>query len=375
MAYVFIDLKKQYEILEQEIRQAVDRVLTGGQFIGGPAVADFEKALADYVGSAFAIGCGNGTSSMEMALMALDIGPGDAVFCPSFTFIATAEVVVLRGASPIFVEIDPRTYNMDPADLAAKIEAVKKEGRLTPRGVIPVDLFGLPADYPAIEALAAEHDLFVLEDAAQGFGGVVNGRLAGSFGLIGSTSFFPAKPLGCYGDGGALFTNDPALAEVLKSIRTHGSGAEKYEHIRLGTNSRLDAIQAAILSVKLNAFPGEMDERQRVAARYASALAGKLPTPYIPEGYLSSWAQYTVRVPAEKRLSVMDTLKANGVPAMIYYPKPLHLQPVFACLGGKAGDLPVSEKASLEVLSLPMHPYLRGEEIDQICGFLLEALK
>ena len=374
MAYAFIDLKRQYEILEKEISQAVAKVLDSGQFIGGAAVTDFEKALADFVGVGHAIGCGNGTSSMEMALMALNVGPGDAVFCPSFTFIATAEVIALRGAEPIFVEIDPLTYNIDPADLSTKIQAVKKAGRLIPRAIIPVDLFGLPADYLAIEAIAAEHELFILEDAAQGFGGSIKGRRAGSFGQAGSTSFFPAKPLGCYGDGGALFTNDAALAETLRSIRTHGSGIEKYEHVRLGTNSRLDAIQAAVLSVKLKAFPWELDERQRVAARYSAALASQMPVPHIPETYFSSWAQYTVRVPAEKRLNIMEFLKSKGVPTMIYYPKPLHLQPAFASLGGRAGDLPVSELASAEVLSLPMHPYLKDEEIDQICGFLLEAV-
>ncbi len=375
MAYPFIDLKTQYERLEPALRRAIDKVLASGQFIGGPAVSDLEKALAAYTGSKFAIGCGNGTSSMELALLALGVGPGDAVFCPAFTFMATAEVAALRGAEPVFVDIDPVTYNIDPVDLAARLAAVKKEGRLKPRAIIPVDLFGLPANYPALEKLAADEGLFILEDAAQGFGGAIGRRRAGSFGLVASTSFFPAKPLGCYGDGGALFTDDEALAEALRSLRTHGSGAEKYEHVRLGVNSRLDALQAAILSVKLEAFPEELRERQRVAARYTANLAGQLTVPRVPEGWLSSWAQYTVRVDSSIRPRLIDSLKNKGVPTMVYYPKPLSLQPAFAYLGGRPGDLPVSEQACAEVLSLPMHPYLKDEQIDEICQLTLDCLK
>ena len=375
MTFDFIDLKRQYEILEPEIRAAVDKVLSGARFINGPEVGELERALADYAGVERVVSCGNGTSSMEMALLAWGVGEGDAVFCPAFTFIATAEVIALRGAAPIFVDIDPVSYNLDPADLEAKIEAVKRAGQLRPRGIIPVDLFGLPADYRLLEPLAEKHGLFLLEDAAQGFGGRLDGRRAGSFGQAGSTSFFPAKPLGCYGDGGALLTNDAALAEELLSLRTHGAGGHKYEHVRIGVNSRLDTLQAAILLIKLKAFPGELEERQRVARGYAKHLGGRVTVPVIPDGFYSSWAQYTVRVPAERRDSIMGELKNKGVPTMVYYPKPLHLQPAFASLGGRPGDLPISEAASAEVMSLPMHPYLSDQDVEIISETVLAALQ
>ena len=375
MTFAFIDLKKQYQAIERDIQTGLAVVLESGQYINGPQVGEFEKALADYCGVAEAVACANGTAALELPLMALNIGPGDAVFCPAFTFIATAEVVALRGAHPVFVDIDPRTYNIDPADLETKIEAVRREGRFRPRAVIPVDLFGLPADYERLEPLAAKHNLIIIEDAAQGFGGMLGRRRAGSFGRVAGTSFFPAKPLGCYGDGGAMLCNDSELAGILRSLRTHGSGGHKYEHVRIGNNSRLDTLQAAILLVKLKAFPRELEERQRVAGRYTRRLNDFLPTPFIPEGALSSWAQYTVRVPAEKREAIMAALKDNGVPTMIYYPKPLHLQPAFAALGGKPGDLPASEAAAAEVMSLPMHPYLEDAEIDAIAEHVLKALK
>ena len=375
MSYNFIDLKKQYEILGPEIRAGLEEALASAQYINGPQVGELEKALSDYVGVGQTVACGNGTTSMEMALMALKVGPGDAVFCPAFTFIATAEVVALRGARPVFVDIDPLTYNLDPADLELKIQEVRSEGKYNPKGIITVDLFGLPADYPAVQPLADNYGLFVLEDAAQGFGGRIGGRVAGSFGLIGSTSFFPAKPLGCYGDGGAVMTNAPELAEVMRSIRVHGAGAHKYEHVRLGTNSRLDTVQAAILLVKLAAFPQELEERQRVAGRYARNLEGLLTLPFVPENYLSSWAQFTVRVPAGRREMIMAALKDRGVPTMIYYPKPLHLQPAFADLGGREGQLPHSEKASREVMSLPMHPYLSDADVDAICAAVAKVME
>ncbi|MDL2259703.1 DegT/DnrJ/EryC1/StrS family aminotransferase [Deltaproteobacteria bacterium OttesenSCG-928-K17] len=375
MKYDFIDLKKQYAALEADINAGIRSVLERCAFIGGSEVAELEKALAGYLGTAEVVACGNGTTSLEMALMALGLGEGDAVFCPAFTFIATAEVVSLRGARPVFVDIDPRTYNIDPADLEEKIQAVKKEGRYRPKGVIPVDLFGLPADYPALEKIAERHGLFILEDAAQGFGGDIRGRKAGSFGLAASLSFFPAKPLGCYGDGGAVMTGDAKLAATLRSLRVHGAGSHKYEHVLLGTNSRLDTIQAAVLLVKLKAFPGELQRRQEVAAAYSAVLGGLCQTPYIPAGYTSGWAQYTVRVPAGQRAAIMDELKGKGIPTMIYYPKPLHLQPAFAALGGRAGDLPAAEAASDEVLSLPMHPYLSNEDVRDIAGALAEILK
>lgn len=372
---VFIDLKKQYAALRDDIQTEIMKVLNEGQYIHGPQVAELEAALAEYVGVKHVVACGNGTSSLELALMALNVGPGQAVFCPAFTFMATAEVVALRGARPVFVDIDPRTYNLDPADLRIKIDAVRREGKFEPRGIIPVDLFGLPADYDALEPLAAEHGLFILEDAAQGFGGARRGRRAGAFGRMGSFSFFPAKPLGGYGDGGALTTDDDGLAGLFRSLRTHGSGGHKYEHLRLGANSRLDTLQAAILLAKLRAFPGELEERQRVAGLYTRLLAGHVPVPVVPEGSLSSWAQYTVRVPAGERDRIMAELKAVGIPTMIYYPRPLHLQPAFAYLGGRAGDLPASETAAGEVLSLPMHPYLEDVEAEKIAATLTASLE
>ena len=375
MTFTFIDLKKQYKALERDIQAGLAAVLESGQYINGPQVGEFEKALADYCGVTEAVACANGTAALMLPLMALGIGPGDAVFCPAFTFIATAEVVSLRGAHPVFVDINPRTYNIDPADLEAKIETVLRESRYQPRIIIPVDLFGLPADYDRLEALAVKHSLTIIEDAAQGFGGGIRGRRAGSFGRVAGTSFFPAKPLGCYGDGGAMLTNDSELAGVLRSLRTHGSGGHKYEHVRIGDNCRLDTLQAAILLVKLRAFPHEMEERQRVAARYSRRLNDFMNTPFTPEGHSSSWAQYTVRVPAERRESIMAALKDQGVPTMIYYPKPLHLQPAFAELGGKPGDLPAAETASAEAMSLPMHPYLADAEIDAIAEYILNALK
>lgn len=371
----FIDLQRQYEAYRAEFEAAMAGVLAGAKFILGPEVGRLEEELAAYAGRRFAIACGNGTSSLEMALMAAGVGPGDAVFCPAFTFIATAEVAMLRGATPVFVDIDPVTYNIDPADLAAKIAAVGKAGRLAPKAVIPVDLFGLPADYGRLEPLAREYGLFLLEDAAQGFGGSLGGQRAGSFGQASSTSFFPAKPLGCYGDGGAMFTDDEALAATLRSLRGHGQGDRRYEHVRVGQNSRLDTLQAAVLLVKLAHFPQELAERQRVAARYSKNLAGAVTVPTVPGGCVSSFAQYTIRVAPDKRAGLMARLKEKGVPTAIYYPTPLHLQPVFAHLGGRPGDLPQAEKASAEAMSLPFHPFLADDEVDFICGELRRCLR
>jgi len=370
----FIDLKKQYQYLKNDIDTFLLKAVNDGQYINGPEVSQLEKALAEYTGVSEVIACANGTDALTLPLLAWDIKPGDAVFCPSFTFIATAEVVALRGAQPIFVDIDPETFNICSKDLQIKITKVKKEGRLRPRVVIPVDLFGLPADYAALEAIAKENELFILEDAAQGFGGRFGGKQAGSFGLVGSTSFFPAKPLGCYGDGGAMFTNQSDLAAVLRSLRGHGTGSHKYEHVRVGLNSRLDTLQAAILLCKLKAFPLELAARQKVAAGYNERLAGQVITPKIPAGYLSSYAQYTIRVPREKRDKIMSILKENKIPSMIYYPKCLHLQPAFSGYGGRPGDCPEAEKASQEVLSLPMHPYLEEKTLDLITQVLIKSL-
>ncbi|MDR0356668.1 MAG: DegT/DnrJ/EryC1/StrS family aminotransferase [Deltaproteobacteria bacterium] len=372
----FIDLKKQYELLKPEIDKAILQVAGSAHYILGPEVAKLEAALAEYVGVRECVACANGTDALTLPLLAWDVGPGEAVFCPAFTFFSTAEVVALRRAVPVFVDINPVTYNIDPASLEEKILAVRKEGKLRPRAVVPVDLFGLPYDYEAVARIADRYNLVILEDAAQGFGGVYGGKRAGSLGQAAATSFFPSKPLGCYGDGGAVFTDDSELADVIRSARVHGTGDRRYEHIRLGQNSRLDTIQAAILLAKLAVFPEELSQRQEIAARYESALLGSVPSvPAIPGGRMSAWAQYTVRVPAASRQQIVESMKASGVPTMIYYPKCLHLQPVFASLGGCPGQLPAAEQASAEVLSLPMHPWLSEEDQKLVVDALLEALE
>jgi dTDP-4-amino-4,6-dideoxygalactose transaminase len=285
-------------------------------------------------------------------------------------------VVSLRGATPVFVDIDPVTYNIDPQSLTEKIDFIQKQGRLKPKLVIPVDLFGLPYDYEKVGKIADFYGIKILEDAAQGFGGVYGSKTAGSLGHVSATSFFPAKPLGCYGDGGAVFTSDPSLAEVIKSLSGHGAGKERYEHVRLGMNSRLDTIQAAVLLVKLDAFQAELEARQEAARRYEEALVGVVPSvPAVPGGRLSSWAQYTIRVPEGARSQVIEKMASLGVPAMVYYPKCLHLQEAFEDLGGRAGELPVAEKASGEVLSLPMHPYLTADDQNRVVEALIEGLR
>ncbi len=373
MNIAFIDLKRQFESMEADIRSAIDGVLAHGRFIMGPEVGKLESALAEYAGTKHCVVCASGTDALVMPLMAWDVGPGDAVFTTPFTFVATAEVISLLGATPVFVDIDPSTFNLDPEKLRQAVEQVEHEGRLTPKCIIPVDLFGLPADYDPIMALAREKGLYVLEDAAQGFGGEHKGRRAGSLGHVAGTSFFPAKPLGCYGDGGAVFTDDGAMDEVLRSIRVHGQGPHKYENVRLGLNARMDAMQAAILLVKLAAFPGEIQARQKVASRYTERLSGVVKTPVVPEGYLSAWAQYSVL--ADNRDRVLERLKESGVPTAVYYPKPLHLQEAYAYLEHKDGDFPVSESTASRIFSLPMHPYLTEEEIDFVADKVAEAVK
>ncbi|MDR1040807.1 MAG: DegT/DnrJ/EryC1/StrS family aminotransferase [Deltaproteobacteria bacterium] len=355
----FIDLKTQYEAIREDLESRLGKVLRSAAFINGPEVRELEAELAGYVGVAEAVCCANGTDALTLPLMAWGVGPGDAVFCPTFTFIATAEVASLRGATPVFVDVDPATFNIDAADLERKIAAVEAAGKLKPRLVVTVDLFGLPADYRAARLVADAHGLPILEDAAQGFGGTIADERAGRFGLAAATSFFPAKPLGCYGDGGAIFTSDGALADVLRSLRGHGAGADRYEHVRVGVNSRLDTLQAAVLLAKLKAFPGELDARNRAAARYTEALEDTVAVPRVPDGYGSSWAQYTVRLPGgTSRDAVQARMREEGVPTMVYYPKPLHLQPAYLPLGGRPGDCPQAERLCGEVLSLPMHPYL-----------------
>ncbi|MDR2338862.1 MAG: DegT/DnrJ/EryC1/StrS family aminotransferase [Deltaproteobacteria bacterium] len=370
----FIDLKRQYERIKGDLSPRLEKVLSSAAFIQGPDVRELEEELAAYVKVRHAVTCANGTDALTLPLLAWDLRPGDAVFCPTFTFIATSEVVSLRGATPVFVDVDPVTFNMDPKDLENKIRLLRSAGEYVPRAVITVDLFGLPADYDAIRKVAEAHDLLILEDAAQGFGGRIGEREAGSFGNAGATSFFPAKPLGCYGDGGAVFTDDPALAEALRSLRAHGQGSDKYEHVRIGQNSRLDTLQAAVLLSKLKAFPEELELRQRAAKGYEERLSGIVTTPKVPKGFLSSWAQYTVRVPSGQRGRIAASMKARGVPTMVYYPRPVHLQPAYRPFGGRKGDCPVAEALSSEVLSLPMHPYLTEADQDQVAGALKAAL-
>jgi len=377
----FIDLAAQQLRISKELNANIARVLAHGQYINGPEVRELESALAAYVGAKHAVGCASGTDALLMALMALDIGPGDAVLTSPFTFFATAEVISLIGATPVFVDIDPATFNIDPAKLDQAVGAVERGdpslhplpvtagGKLRPRAVIPVDLFGLPADYDAIETVAARGSLSVIEDAAQSFGGTYNGLKCCSFGRIACTSFFPAKPLGCYGDGGMCFTQDDRAAERLRSIRVHGQGSDKYENIRIGINGRLDTLQAAILLAKFAIFPEELELRQETARRYSGLLAGMVNTPEIPNGYRSAWAQYSILVrDGAERSARIAKLKEAGIPTAIYYPKPLHLQTAFSGLGYKEGDFPVSEDCARRIFSLPMHPYLAAGEQRRIAA-------
>jgi len=369
----FIDLKSQQKRIKKEILKRIKAVLSHGRYILGPEVAELEEKLAGFVGVKHAIGCASGTDALLMALMALKVGPGDAVFTTPFTFVATAEVISLLGATPIFVDINPSTYNVDPEKLEQAIKALKAQdsalhplprslslSALIPRGIIPVDLFGLPADYDAIEEIARKHNLFVVEDAAQSFGAQYKGKKACAFGNIACTSFFPAKPLGAYGDGGMCFTDDDEVAELIRSIRVHGQGKDRYENVRLGINGRLDTIQAAILLAKFEIFPEEMALRQRVAENYLNLLKkSSLILPQVPEGCTHAWAQFSICTRGEKeRQEIRDSLSANGIPTAVYYPTPLHLQPAFAYLGYRAGDFPISEDISTRIFSLPMHPYL-----------------
>jgi UDP-2-acetamido-2-deoxy-ribo-hexuluronate aminotransferase len=365
----FRDLKTQYQQYKQEIDSAIHEVISAANFIGGKEVKELEEQLAEYVGVQHCITCANGTEAMTLLMMAWDIKEGEAVFVPDFTFFSTGEVVSFRGATPVFVDVDKDTFNMDTVKLEKAIYKTLEEGKLTPRVIIPVDLFGLPADHIEIERIATKYNLLVLEDAAQGFGGNINGKRACSFGNAATTSFFPAKPLGCYGDGGAIFTNDDQLADLLKSLKIHGKGEDKYDNVRIGANSRLDTIQAAILKVKLKAFiEHEVADVNRVYEMYTERLKGIVETPYIPEGYYSSFAQYTIKLNSkEQRDSLQATLKENGIPSMIYYVKPMHKQGAFAQLEYSSDDFEVTVKHCDTVLSLPMHPYLTEEEVDKVC--------
>jgi len=351
----FIDLKAQKERLGDRIEQAIGRVLAHGQFIMGPEVDALEERLAAFCGARFAISCASGTDALLLVLMAEGIGPGDAVFVPSFTFVATAEAPAILGATPVFVDVHPDTFTLDVSSLRAAIKDVQRLD-LRPRAIIPVDLFGQPADYAAIDAVAAEDGLFVLADAAQSFGGAVGERRVGTFGKATATSFFPSKPLGCYGDGGAVFTNDAALATRVRSLRMHGRGSDKYDNLHVGINGRLDTLQAAILLEKLTIFEEELAARTRIAEQYRVSLPAAVRCQKLQDGVRSAWAQFTVV--AENRASLADACRKSGVPTAIYYPRPLHLQPAYACCPTSPGGCPVAERLATRVISLPMHPYL-----------------
>ncbi|MEF9841679.1 MAG: DegT/DnrJ/EryC1/StrS family aminotransferase [Raoultibacter sp.] len=362
----FIDLHTQFERIENDVCDRVLAVLRSQKYIMGPEVGELEEKLAAFAGVKHAITCSSGTDALVIPLMSYNLTKTDAVFVPSFTFFASAEAITLAGGTPVFLDSDEETFNLSIPSLIEAIEKAKAEG-LTPRGIVAVDLFGQLADYDAIDKIAKENSLFVLEDAAQGFGASCNGKRAGSFGDVGATSFFPAKPLGGYGDGGAIFTNDDALAAAIKSIRVHGQGTDKYDNVRIGVNGRFDTIQAAVLLSKLEIFESEIEARNVVAAAYTEQLGDVLVTPHIGEGKISAWAQYTVIAKDEaQRIRIMDGLKESGIPTATYYPIPAHLSTAYKSLGYKLGSLPVCEGMAKRVFSLPMHPYLAMEDIKTI---------
>ncbi len=367
----FRDLKQQYQVLKKDIDAAMIEVATNCNFINGQQVKDLEKKLAEYVGVKHCITCGNGTDALTMAMMAWGFKEGDAVFVPDFTFFSSGEIVSHAGATPVFVDVDMDTFNISAESLEKAVKKTLDEGILKPQAVVAVDLFGLPADFAAVRAVADKYGLKVLEDGAQGFGGNIEGKVACSFGDISTTSFFPAKPLGCYGDGGAVFTDDDEIAALLESIRVHGKGEMKYDNVRIGLNSRLDTIQAAVLAVKLSAFDDyELVDINKTADKYTeklSALGEKVKTPVIPEGFYSSWAQYTIQLSDRKtRDDLQAALKAEGIPSMVYYPKPMHRQEAFAGQTYDDAEFPNTLKLCDTVLSLPMHPYLTDEDIDTV---------
>lgn len=363
------DLKQQYRVLKKEIDTAILDVVSSGAFIMGPQVRELERQLADFVGVKHCITCANGTDALTLALKVWGIGPGDAVFVPDFTFFSSAEVVSFEGAVPVFVDVDADTFNMNPKELERAIEDTVKEGKWIPKAVVSVDLFGLPANYPSIKRICDKYNLLLLEDGAQGFGGSIQGKRACSFGDISTTSFFPAKPLGCYGDGGALFTDNDEWAALADSYRVHGKGSFKYDNVRIGMNSRLDTLQAAILQVKLKAFIDyELEAVNDAAKKYSAQLSGSVIVPTIPEGFYSSWAQYTIRLDNRvKRDAMQKALKEAGIPSMVYYPTPMHRQTAYRSLNYPEDSCSVSLQLCDTVLSLPMHPYLTDEEISCIC--------
>ena len=369
----FIDLHKQYEQIEAGVKAGLERILEHKAFIGGPEVKKLEEQLAEYAGVKHAICCASGTDALTIPLMAYGVKKEDAIFVPSFTFFASAESVSLAGATPVFVDSNEVSFNIDTVDLEEKILKVKEEGKLNPKGIIAVDLFGLPADFAEIRRIADKYGLFLIEDAAQGFGGSINGKKACSFGDVAGTSFFPAKPLGCYGDGGAIFTNDDELAKIIRSIHVHGQGADKYDNVRIGLNSRLDSMQAAILIEKLSIFDDELVKRDKVAQWYTEELSGVVETPVVPEGYTSAWAQYTLKAKSlEQRQEIIEKMKEKGIPVMIYYPIPIHKSGAYK--DTVSWNVEKCETLSDVVFSLPMHPYLEKEEVVYICDELKKII-
>jgi dTDP-4-amino-4,6-dideoxygalactose transaminase len=370
----FIDLEAQRRRLGRSVDDAVARVLTHCQFVMGPEVRALENELARFGRAKHAITCASGTDALLLVLMAKGIGPGDAVICPSFTFCATAEVVALLGATPVFADVQEATFNIDPESLARAVTTARSLD-LKPKAVIPVDLFGAPADHDAIADIAEAERLFVLDDAAQSFGAEYKGKRLGSLADATATSFFPAKPLGCYGDGGAVLTDDDEMAEILASLRVHGQGSDKYDNVRIGLTGRLDTIQAAVLLEKLKIFPEEIAARDRSAQRYADALADVVIVPRAPKDCTSVWAQYTIRVTQGRRDTLAADLKAQGIPTAVYYPKPLHRQTAYRHFPVADGGLAVSDRVAGEVLSLPMHPYLDAPTQDRVISAVRDALR
>lgn len=371
----FRDLKQQYQVLKTDIDKAILDVAASGAYIMGPQVKELERQLADYAGTKHCISCASGTDALTLALKAWGIQRGDAVFVPDFTFFASSEAVSLEGATPVFIDVDRETFNINPVDLENKIEVTIQKGELTPKIIIAVDLFGLPADYPAIRRIADKYRLLILEDGAQSFGSAVNGKRSCSFGDISTTSFFPSKPLGCYGDGGACFTDNDEWAALMDSYRMHGKGSSKYENVRIGMNSRLDTIQASILQIKLKAFAGELAAVNKAVAEYTTRLANIVETPVVPSGFLSSWAQYTIKMNNKtERDGLQAYLKRQGIPSMVYYPTPIHRQIAYKDSKLPESDCPVAGRLCDTVLSLPMHPYISSEEIDGVCNAIKNFL-
>jgi len=370
----FIDVGAQRRRLGRLIDDAITRVTTHCQFIQGPEVGEFEARLAEFCGARYAVGCASGTDALMLVLMAKGIGPGDAVICPAFTFCATAEVVVLLGATPVFADVDADTFNLNPASVKRAVLTARRMG-LSPKALIPVDLFGLPADYDTLLPVAKDEKLFVLDDAAQGFGATYKGRKLGTIAPATATSFFPAKPLGCYGDGGAVLTDDAEMVEVLKSLRVHGQGTDKYDNVRIGMTSRLDTIQAAVLIEKLKIFADEIEARDRAARRYNEALKDVALVPVVPEGLTSIWAQYTIRLKPGVRDGLAAKLKAQGIPTAIYYPKPLHRLEAYKRFPVADNGIPTTDQLAEEVISLPMHAYLDVTTQDRVIEAVRAALR